>query len=511
MASLASRGKSVPWAIATAAHAQEGPGTPAPWASAPQTTPSLSLVRPPPPSSSLAPPTPRKSKGWGKFANLGALRPPMRVSCAAALASPEEALVFGGCTSGCGSAAALSTASPAHRLARSPHRPLTASPAHRLARPHRDRSNELFAFNETTCQWRRVETSGATPAPRAEHTLTRCGDKVVLFGGRVSHNGKLMCSDDAFVLDLAAWAWTAVRGMSGPSARRRHAAAALAGGQLLVHGGIGPDAAYDREVLRDDARLLDVHALEWRPPPHGMAVGGPSARMGHGAAADPAGATLFVCGGSDSSRMRCASRIEQWRFEQSCHPTVVGRGSVSNTDLKRSLATLRAATGSTASLLAAQAAPLQASASTATLAAAPPELSGARSDDGLADMVVHKFSMETGRWTALHGRGGAPEPRFGHTLVAVPVGREGCSLLLAGGMTATGLSNEVWLFECGACVARRARMRAAGAVFTSASPPPEGGLMRAQRATCGASRGTGRRHETSRPERSTPPGRRTQR
>jgi len=184
--------------------------------------------------------------------------------------------------------------------------------------------------------WRRV-LSGALgspgtrsysgPSPRAHHSTTRlAGDRLLCFGGADGEGAYA----DVHILDLSTMAWSqpSVRG-SPPSGRSGHAAVALDGVRVLVHGGWGRSSsssvsagatsgssrsgssthalapaqslalAGSTPVLYNDVAIFDTETWEWtRPKLRGMP---PAPRVGHSLVPLPAAgrepASLILFGG----------------------------------------------------------------------------------------------------------------------------------------------------------------------------------------------------------------------
>lgn len=110
--------------------------------------------------------------------------------------------------------------------------------------------------------WSFPHKGGFQPCPRAAATLTRVGDRAILFGGR-SRAGRL---NDVWELNLITMEWTAVApcSISGPApiARSWHSAEAI-GDRIFIYGGLSKDIAGGGGRSLSDAWVLDVSTWSW--------------------------------------------------------------------------------------------------------------------------------------------------------------------------------------------------------------------------------------------------------
>lgn len=137
-----------------------------------------------------------------------------------------------------------------------------------------------------TATWHTVKTAGAVPAAAMDASLTRIGNKLVVFGG---------ASDDGF---FNAVHYIDVTGISGnqelhwvqanttgdaPSARKGHSAVAI-GHKIYVYGGM------DARSVNDDMHVLDTKTWAWSEIEQKAEEGTttPKARAFHAALAVPA-------------------------------------------------------------------------------------------------------------------------------------------------------------------------------------------------------------------------------
>eukprot|EP00388_Colpodella_angusta_P046021 GDKK01067989.1.p1 GENE.GDKK01067989.1~~GDKK01067989.1.p1 ORF type:complete len:605 (-),score=140.95 GDKK01067989.1:215-2029(-) len=103
----------------------------------------------------------------------------------------------------------------------------------------------------------RPSTYGNAPSPRACHSLTRIGDRLVVFGG---YDGKT-CFNSLHILDLNTLNWTQpdTKGPT-PTARNAHAACAVSNNKLYVYGGHS-----GREHL-SQLHIFDMMTYTWSAP-----------------------------------------------------------------------------------------------------------------------------------------------------------------------------------------------------------------------------------------------------
>lgn len=180
-------------------------------------------------------------------------------------------------------------------------------------------------YDPKTEEWKWISSTGA-PAARSDHTAVWTGQKMLVWGGKVSSSTSETFFDDGGTYDLATDSWRPISRVGAPSPRWQHSAV-WTGKEMIVWGGsryesldppkfaaCGDGAAYDPETDR------------WRP----LAVASaPSPRLSHSAVWT--GSTMIVWGGLEASGTRRDGAIydparDSWQPMQSAGaPT--GRGN----------------------------------------------------------------------------------------------------------------------------------------------------------------------------------------
>jgi len=157
-------------------------------------------------------------------------------------------------------------------------------------------SGEAWLLEPGTGRWERVEPADpAAPVPRPRHghaAVAMPGGLVLIHGGAGADGDAL---DDAWVLDVAGRAWarvpTARAATPAPPPRFSHAAALTADGRVFVFGGCNGDGAF-----LNDGWLLHAGSGAWAR----AAPVGPAPRARYGASATTVGDRVFLFGGSDA-------------------------------------------------------------------------------------------------------------------------------------------------------------------------------------------------------------------
>lgn len=310
--------------------------------------------------------------------------------------------------------------------------------------------------------WSGVDPSGEAPSPRSDGTWTTDPSSAIayLFGGRGS-GGDI---DDLWAYDLTADAWRRLEPAGErPTARREHVAAWVDGLGLVIHGG-----RTDSGVL-DDLWAYDPGADAWRP----LDVAGsiPDARAGACAAVRPDG-RLWLFGGETTSELADPGPwiYDPGASEWSRHPvedgpsgsggaagaacwwTLDGRfvvhGGHAASDPPTAVDDLRvldpagSSPGTWTEIADTGLSPRDRAASTVTGRGA--VLVGGLGSDGapMTDVVV--FDATTIVPTVLASGSGGPAARSAASLVDDP---EGERVLMFGGATAAGPSDELWALD----------------------------------------------------------------
>jgi galactose oxidase-like protein len=159
---------------------------------------------------------------------------------------------------------------------------------------------------DVTVTWTRLSPTGVGPVARQGHTWTVDPGEAVayLFGGQAGPDAGSTLGD-LWAYDLGADAWERVP-VAGPAPppRSRHVAAWLDGVGLVIVGGRGAD---DRPL--DDAWRFDPNAGAWQPlPAQGTAL---PARSDSCAAVDRAGSLWMSHGLADAAKVL----DDTWRYE----------------------------------------------------------------------------------------------------------------------------------------------------------------------------------------------------
>ena len=279
------------------------------------------------------------------------------------------------------------------------------------------RLNDLHYYNVDTHRWTTPFASGHWPTHRSGHTTTlvRAGsdnaEKLYVFGGIDGTDA--YCADlDVYTVARQTWARVAANGPA-PSARSRHAAAALGAGSLWIFGG----ARYDGPTVE---RFNDVHILDTSASPPSWRVAHvsgvlPPARSGHSATLSEDGTSVIVFGGDGGTAS--ADPTEGYLSDVWIFRTGGGWSRLATTGNPPAPRTLHTATRVGG-----------------WLAIVGGDVSGAK---GMA-MHVHVLQLETGKWRQLSSHGLEVTHRMGHQLVAV-----GTSALFLLGGTTGGATGEV--------------------------------------------------------------------
>ncbi|GMH99252.1 hypothetical protein TrVE_jg10284 [Triparma verrucosa] len=133
------------------------------------------------------------------------------------------------------------------------------------------RWHSSFACLDTfSWSWTQPSAQGNAPKPRAYHTATAVGNKIVIFGG----NDKQGVLDSLCILERIegegdkGWRWSNPNVLgTGPAGRTGHSAVALDDDNILIHGGWDPYVEGDEEVMFKDSFILDVNKWTWRAGP----------------------------------------------------------------------------------------------------------------------------------------------------------------------------------------------------------------------------------------------------
>lgn len=147
--------------------------------------------------------------------------------------------------------------------------------------------NDTFLVDASRCRWLALRggiTRGAPPKPRAYHSATLVGDRIIIVGGLGSCTWS--CKE-VYSLSIDGWVWrehTSTVDGDVPSPRYGHAAASLGNRhELVVYG--GGDAEEGR--FESDLAVLDTRTWRWSRPVIQESALPPPPRTGHCLAALP--------------------------------------------------------------------------------------------------------------------------------------------------------------------------------------------------------------------------------
>ncbi|GAM20267.1 hypothetical protein SAMD00019534_034420 [Acytostelium subglobosum LB1] len=143
----------------------------------------------------------------------------------------------------------------------------------------------VLVVGDSTVHWSQPRIGGYSPSSRVGHTLTRYGNKFILFGG---YDGD-KCLNDAHILDPETMVWSRLTVNGTPPSERYGHSATIIGEKMIVFGGT------NRIKDLNDIHILQLDTYTWSTPPanHGQEV--PPERSFH--AATRVGRNLIVVGG----------------------------------------------------------------------------------------------------------------------------------------------------------------------------------------------------------------------
>eukprot|EP01097_Dermamoeba_algensis_P005731 TRINITY_DN3627_c0_g1_i1.p1 TRINITY_DN3627_c0_g1~~TRINITY_DN3627_c0_g1_i1.p1 ORF type:complete len:732 (+),score=161.29 TRINITY_DN3627_c0_g1_i1:33-2198(+) len=102
--------------------------------------------------------------------------------------------------------------------------------------------NDVFVFDTDSMGWQQPEVTGEVPPPRCGHTANIIGKKMIVWGG-VTPTGAV---NEVYVLDLVNWSWINVQRIDGPliTARAFHKSV-TSQSLLLFYGGLIRDESVE--------------------------------------------------------------------------------------------------------------------------------------------------------------------------------------------------------------------------------------------------------------------------
>ena len=252
--------------------------------------------------------------------------------------------------------------------------------------------------------WRQIAAAGTLPSARHDHSLVAdaAGSRVYLFGGRTG--GETL--GDLWVYDLEAATWSQLAAGGGPAARFGHNAILdPSRGRVVVFGGQAGGAFFS------DVWAYDPAADSWSEVAAEGA--GPAQRYGAGGALDPSGAMLISHGFTNQGRFD-----DTWEFNLDAQQWSDGSPTQGERPLRRCLLRTVVDTGRNRMLL-----------------------FGGQSNQAPFHGDLWAFDLAGRSWSELTG---GPSPR---NLYSAVVREDQPTMLLFGGNTESGESNELWALD----------------------------------------------------------------
>jgi len=178
---------------------------------------------------------------------------------------------------------------------------------------------DTWEWDPATGAWTNVSTAGSHPSARSQHAMVyeKSTGKIFLFGGGRSDpnssdgTGVSVSLGDAWEMDPATHAWTAVSATGGPSVRHDFGMVWDATrAKAVLFGGMQTDIANATGVPKQDTWEFDPAASAWteRTAPGSK----PSQRYAHAMAFDGSRGKAVVFGGWDISTGGFLSDLWDW-------------------------------------------------------------------------------------------------------------------------------------------------------------------------------------------------------
>ncbi|CAI9769513.1 unnamed protein product [Fraxinus pennsylvanica] len=147
---------------------------------------------------------------------------------------------------------------------------------------------QVKVFDLQTRTWSTLKTYGKPPVSRGGQSVTPVGSTLVIFGGQ---DAKRSLMNDLHILDLETMTWDEIDTLGAPpSPRSDHTAAVRGDRYLLIFGGGSHATCFN------DLHILDLQTMEWSRPTQQGEI--PSPRAGH--AGFTVGENWFLVGGGDN-------------------------------------------------------------------------------------------------------------------------------------------------------------------------------------------------------------------
>lgn len=185
-------------------------------------------------------------------------------------------------------------------------------------------SSRLHCFDPATGRWERLRVSGRVPPSRDGHSACVLGDEMVVFGGFEEEFQRF--SQETFALNLNTLEWREVRAKGvAPPWRDFHTATPI-GNRMYIFGGRSDQLGQfhsNREVYYDKLKYLDLSDNTWYDPPScGEA---PSGRRSHSAWCH--NGKLYIFGGYSGLKNQHFNSIYQYDPVSGLWSLITARGN----------------------------------------------------------------------------------------------------------------------------------------------------------------------------------------
>jgi hypothetical protein len=167
--------------------------------------------------------------------------------------------------------------------------------------------NDVWAFDFAAKTWSQLPTGGTPPSPRANTAMAIDGDTLWMFGGTTSPSALAFTpSNDLYALDLKTNQWRAVTAQGAPTPRLFHAMTIDPATHRAYVGWGGDENAFVGPFFKDIA-VLDLATLAWSPLAVAPAAGATEGRIKLGMAVRSASAggpaRLYAFAGHDDGAL----------------------------------------------------------------------------------------------------------------------------------------------------------------------------------------------------------------
>ncbi|KYR01119.1 Kelch repeat-containing protein [Tieghemostelium lacteum] len=151
-------------------------------------------------------------------------------------------------------------------------------------------SNKLFVLtiiDDSTVHWSQPRVNGSSPKPRYGHTLTRFGNRFILFGGYDDQTS----FNDLNLLDPETMTWSSLETTGLPPSERYGHTTTILGEKLIIFG--GKSSLTNKEF--NDVHILQLDTFSWIQPIVHQNLEIPPERSHH--SATRVGRNLIIVGG----------------------------------------------------------------------------------------------------------------------------------------------------------------------------------------------------------------------